>query len=446
MALLSSFTTVTLPRTQTPLFYRKYPSPKLKLPHLFQSNRIVAFSASKLNDQIASKSTNQIPDLQHEPQTRQRQQHSGFSCNCGTEIAIKECWSSNREEVNETSFGMNCRLSDNEAVVIQDMLVDKLEKKNSGGNKKTHVELEGLLYPVSVCWERWPCTGFSARFWSKQVYIVQILLLIIKYAPSNHWRKNIPVLAKSHRVYAIDLIGYGYSDKPNPRQIGDDSFYTFDTWAAQLNDFCLDVIKDKAFFVCNSIGGVVGLQAAVVAPQMCRGIIVLNVSLRMLHIKKQPWYAKPFIRSFQRLLRDTAVGKFFFKAVATKESVRNILCQCYHDTSMVTDELVEIILNPGLEPGAAEVFLEFICYSGGPLPEELLPQVTCPVLIAWGDKDPWEPIELGRNYGNFDSVEDFVVLPNVGHCPQDEAPHLVNPLVESFVACHAKSYVEQPSS
>ncbi|QHO37086.1 Pheophytinase [Arachis hypogaea] len=317
MALLSSFTTVTLPRTQTPLFYRKYPSPKLKLPHLFQSNRIVAFSASKLNDQIASKSTNQIPDLQHEPQTR-TWNWRGYS------------------------IRYQCAGNDGPALVL------------------VH--------------------GFGAN--------------------SNHWRKNIPVLAKSHRVYAIDLIGYGYSDKPNPRQIGDDSFYTFDTWAAQLNDFCLDVIKDKAFFVCNSIGGVVGLQAAVVAPQMCRGIIVLNVSLRMLHIKKQPWYAKPFIRSFQRLLRDTAVGKFFFKAVATKESVRNILCQCYHDTSMVTDELVEIILNPGLEPGAAEVFLEFICYSGGPLPEELLPQVTCPVLIAWGDKDPWEPIELGRNYGN----------------------------------------------
>lgn len=44
--------------------------------------------------------------------------------------------------------------------------------------------------------------------------------------------------------------------------------------------------------------------------------------------------------------------------------------------------------------------------------------LQCPVLIAWGDKDPWEPIELGRAYKNFDSVEDFVVLPDVGHCPQ----------------------------
>lgn len=72
---------------------------------------------------------------------------------------------------------------------------------------------------------------------------------------SDHWRKNIPVLANSHRVYSIDLIGYGYSDKPNPRDFGDNPFYTFETWAAQLNDFCKDVVKDQAFFICNSIGG-----------------------------------------------------------------------------------------------------------------------------------------------------------------------------------------------
>lgn len=65
--------------------------------------------------------------------------------------------------------------------------------------------------------------------------------------------------------------------------------------------------------------------------------------------------------------------------------------------------------------------------------------LQCPVLVVWGDKDPWEPIELGRAYGNFDTVEDFVVLPDVGHCPQDEAPHLVNPIVESFVARHESS-------
>lgn len=196
-------------------------------------------------------------------------------------------------------------------------------------------------------------------------------------------------------------------------------------------------MNDKAFFICNSIGGLVGLQAAVLEPSLCKGIVLLNISLRMLHIKKQPWFAKPFIRSFQSLLKTTELGKFFYKSVATPESVKRILCQCYNDESQVSDELVDLVLKPGLEPGAVDVFLEFVCYSGGPLPEELLERVSCPVLIGWGDKDPWERIELGREYGKFGCVEEFVVLPGVGHCPQDEAPQVVNPLVEAFVARHS---------
>ena len=33
----------------------------------------------------------------------------------------------------------------------------------------------------------------------------------------DHWRKNLPVLGLKCRAYAIDLLGYGYSDKPSPR-------------------------------------------------------------------------------------------------------------------------------------------------------------------------------------------------------------------------------------
>lgn len=283
----------------------------------------------------------------------------------------------------------------------------------------------------------WNWQGYNIRYQFAGSDGPALVLIHGFGANSDHWRKNLPFLAKSHRVYAIDLLGYGYSDKPNPLDFPVNSLYTFDTWAKQVNDFCLDVVKDRAFFICNSIGGVVGLQAAVMDRNVCRGLLLLNISLRMLHIKKQSWYTRPLVKSFQGILRNTDLGKMFYKAVATPKAVKNILRQCYYNDSEVTDELVEKILLPGLQPGAADVFLTFICYSDGPLPEELIPKVECPVLVVWGDKDPWEPIELGRAYGNFKNVEDFVVLPNVGHCPQDEAPHLVNPLVEEFVARHA---------
>ncbi|KAF0905887.1 hypothetical protein E2562_008915 [Oryza meyeriana var. granulata] len=329
-------------------------------------------------------------------------------------------------------------------------MADSVEEERLPAASATDGPLE--LEPQSqVRTGMWNWKGYNIRYQYAGTSGPALVLIHGFGANSDHWRKNIPVLAMNNRVYAIDLIGYGYSDKPNPRELGE-SFYTFETWGEQLNTFCSEVVKSKAFFICNSIGGLVGLQAAVMEPQKCKGMFLLNISLRMLHISKQPWFGKPFIKSFQSLLRNTVIGKLFFNAVATPESVKNILCQCYHDTSAVTDELVQFILQPGLDPGAVDVFLEFICYSGGPLPEELLPRVKvrlpvvlwviihfilfenlfslcqlymnlflilqCPVLVAWGEKDPWEPLELGRAYASFDTVEDFVVLPNVGHCPQ----------------------------
>lgn len=52
--------------------------------------------------------------------------------------------------------------------------------------------------------------------------------------------------------------------------------------------------------------------------------------------------------------------------------VRQVLQQCYGDPAAVDDELVDIILTPGLQPGAVDVFLDFISYSSGPLPEQQL--------------------------------------------------------------------------
>ncbi|KAH9327215.1 hypothetical protein KI387_007393 [Taxus chinensis] len=265
----------------------------------------------------------------------------------------------------------------------------------------------------------WNWQGYNIRYQFAGNDGPAVILIHGFGANCDHWRKNIPVLAQSHRVYAIDLLGYGYSDKPNPRNFPVNSLYTFETWAKQVNDFCLDVVKDQAFFICNSIGGVVGLQAALMDRNICRGLVLVNISLRMLHIKKQSRYKRPFVKIFQNILRETDLGKIFFKSVATPKAVKSILRQCYHNHDEVTDELVEKILLPGLEPGAVDVFLSFICYSDGPLPEELIPKVKCPVLILWGDKDPWEPIELGRAYGTYKNVEDFVALPNVGHCPQE---------------------------
>ena len=188
--------------------------------------------------------------------------------------------------------------------------------------------------------------------------------------------------------------------------------------------------------VANSVGSVAVLQAAKDVPGRVKGVACLNPSLRMLHVDKQPALSRPFVSAFQTLLRETPLGGVFFGQIAQEKAVENVLKQAYHDPNTVDKTLVQNILRPALEPGALEVFLDFISYSGGPLPERLIPEMQCPVLLVWGEEDPWEPVEEGAKWAAFPTVEDFVRLPGVGHCPQDEAPQLVNPVLDDFIVMH----------
>jgi pimeloyl-ACP methyl ester carboxylesterase len=72
---------------------------------------------------------------------------------------------------------------------------------------------------------------------------------------SDHWRKNTPILGQQFKTYAIDLLGYGFSDKPNPRTAEPNSIYNFENWGGQLTDFIEEVIGQPAYISTNSVGG-----------------------------------------------------------------------------------------------------------------------------------------------------------------------------------------------
>jgi pimeloyl-ACP methyl ester carboxylesterase len=90
-------------------------------------------------------------------------------------------------------------------------------------------------------------------------------------------------------------------------------------------------------------------------------------------------------------------------------------------------------MAPARDPGALAVFVAFTAYSQGPLPEDLLAVLPCPAIILWGTADPWEPVALGRELAKFPQVQKFIPLEGVGHCPQDEAPELVNPILQDWI-------------
>lgn len=283
----------------------------------------------------------------------------------------------------------------------------------------------------------WSWNGFPIRYQTAGTTGDAVILIHGFGASSDHWRQNIAVLAQTHRVYAVDLLGFGRSAKPKPDQA---IAYSFETWGEQIRDFCRQVVGSPAFLVGNSIGCIAALQTAIIAPDWVQGIVLINCSLRLLHDRKRatlPWYRSASAPLLQTLLAYKPFGHFFFARLAQAKVIRKILLKAYAKPAAVTDELVDLLLQPALDPGAADVFLAFTAYSQGPLAEDLLPQLSCPALILWGTDDPWEPIDLGRELANFPAVEAFIPLEGVGHCPQDEAPEIVNPILQEWLAAHA---------
>lgn len=282
----------------------------------------------------------------------------------------------------------------------------------------------------------WNWKGHNITYQQAGETGVAVLLVHGFGASWGHWRKNLPVLGESCRCYAIDLLGFGGSDKPHP---GTEIAYTFETWSEQLADFCREVVGSPVFLVGNSIGCIVIMQMAVDHPELALGVAAINCSIRLLHDRKRvtlPWYRNYGSLVMQRVLGNKQVGNFFFQQIAKPQIVRKILLQAYRRPEAVTDELIDILMNPAQDKGAAAVFLAFTRYSQGPLPEDLLPRLTSPTVLLWGTDDPWEPVAMGKKLAEISTVDEFIPLEGLGHCPQDEAPEIVNPILISWIKKH----------
>lgn len=276
-------------------------------------------------------------------------------------------------------------------------------------------------------------TALTPQTWTWQDYKItytvqgqgQPLLLIHGFGASiGHWRKNIPVLADAgYQVYALDLLGFGGSDKP----ILD---YTVELWQQQLRDFWLEKIQTPTVFVGNSIGGLLSLMAIAQFPEMAAGGILINCAGGLNHRPEELVLPLRLVMGgFTRFVSSPLTGSLVFNLIRRKSRLRSTLKQVYRDRAAVTDELVDLIYQPSCDPNAQKVFASILTAPPGPKPEELLPQVNCPLLILWGEDDPWTPISGAKIYqileANRSDVK-FQSIPRAGHCPHDEAPQIVN--------------------
>ncbi|CAI9755959.1 unnamed protein product [Fraxinus pennsylvanica] len=257
------------------------------------------------------------------------------------------------------------------------------------------------------------------------------LLLIHGFGASvAHWRRNIPTLAQSYTVYAIDLLGFGASDKPAGFA------YSMEVWAEMILDFLDEIVQRPAILMGNSVGSLACVIAAAESTRtLVRGLVLLNCAGGMNNKAiVDDWRIKlllPLLWFFDFLLKQKVIASYLFDRVRQRDSLRNILSSIYGNKDNVDEDLVDIIKKPAEDEGALDAFVSIVTGPPGPNPVQLIPKINLPVLVLWGDEDPFTPIDgpVGKYFSSLPSRlpnVNLFLLEGVGHCPHDDRPDLVH--------------------
>ncbi|MCP9802022.1 alpha/beta fold hydrolase [Cyanobium sp. T1G-Tous] len=250
-------------------------------------------------------------------------------------------------------------------------------------------------------------------------------------ASTDHWRHNIPVLAQRHEVHAIDLLGFGRSAKPAELAYGGS------LWRDQLAAYVHERIGRPTVLAGNSLGGFSALAAGAALGDQAAGVVLLNAAGPFSDEQAPPkgWGAITRQTIAGALLKSPVLQRLLFENLRRPATIRRTLNQVYVDKTNVDEALVEAIRRPSLDPGAFGVFRTVFDIPRGQPLDELFVQLTCPLLLLWGIRDPWINA-VGRRaaFQRHAPAGTSEVVLEAGHCPHDEVPDQVNAALLDWIA------------
>jgi pimeloyl-ACP methyl ester carboxylesterase len=238
---------------------------------------------------------------------------------------------------------------------------------------------------------------------------------------SFSWRFTMPVLARHFSVYAIDMLGAGFSDRP----AGLDC--SFHASAGRLLQF-LDHVGVTSFdLLGTSQGGAVAMMAAAQAPQRVQRLILVD--------PVNPWSAHG--KRLAPFLSSPPVSPLFLLLVPfLKVAHPFILRRLFGDTRRIRPGTLEGYSAPFVKPGCFEYALGVLrSWNRGLIElQASLPKIGhIPTLLVWGSRDAAvSPASAEPLRKNFKDCR-LVMLEGVGHVPYEEVPDEFNRAVSEFL-------------
>jgi pimeloyl-ACP methyl ester carboxylesterase len=242
-------------------------------------------------------------------------------------------------------------------------------------------------------------------------------------ASAYSWRFLGPALAEHHRVFTLDLKGYGLSAKP------EDGKYAISDQADMVAEFIRTRDLHDLVVIGHSMGGGVTLMTYFEVreddPARIKRLVLIDSAG---YPQKMP--------NFIRLAGMPVVGYVGSHLLSPRFATAMVLRKCYYHKDRITDEQIDTYAYYGSLPGAREAVVATAKQIVPADTDALIAQyktIRVPVLIIWGAEDEVVPVSVGRNFKRDIPGSELVILPKCGHIPPEEEAAETNRLIVQFL-------------
>lgn len=218
----------------------------------------------------------------------------------------------------------------------------------------------------------------------------------------GNWRTCLPLLARSVRAIGIDLVGFGRSDKPDPKGFT----YSQDARDQQLAAFIEALDAGPVNLVGNSTGGLTALGATLLKPHLVKNVVMMGSA------GVETGVIKPL----------KALTEYDFSV----EGMRRIIASLANPDFKVDDDLIQYRYQLSIDPGVRTGYSAFMRWieeqRGLHRPPEFLARLKHRTLVVHGKEDRVVP--LSSAYRLLELIDDSrgYIMPHCGHWAMLEHP------------------------
>ena len=244
--------------------------------------------------------------------------------------------------------------------------------------------------------------------------------LIFIHGTGGHaeaYSRNLRAHGEHFDVYAIDMLGHGFTDKP-------DKPYLIDDYVAHLRGFMDKLKLDRASLSGESLGGWVAAHFAVVHPERVSKLVLNTASGDKVN---------PEALARLRTLSVEAIND------PSYERIRGRLEWLMHDKSKVNDDLVAsrqaIYAQPSMKRAIHHILALHTPEARAKyaIKPEQWKALKAPTLVLWTDNDPTATVQVGQELADAIPGSAFVVMKGCGHWPQFEDADTFNRIHIEFL-------------